>query len=237
MAKTMERKAETVRQRSGKPGTSVGVEPPVLYKKIGIEEAKKLGQDLSNFASQNNLLVEIAGKKYMQVEGWQFVGTQLGLTDVVKSCFRITEPEQLLDKELKYRAEVEIINQHGTVISRGIAYASNQESKKKSFEEYAVASMAQTRAIGKAYRNFLAWIIKMAGYEATPYEEVDKDKMETDLSKAKRNVLKAFNEAGYDDSTEMIKIIEVATGKPTIDTIDDVNKVLGYLESLSEESE
>lgn len=238
MAKTMERKAETVRQRSGKPRTSVGLEKqPVLYKKIGLARAKVLGKELANFAKQNDLSVEIAGKQYMQVEGWQFIGTQLGLTDVIKNCFRITEAEQLVEGEIKYRADAEIINQHGTVISRGIAYASNKEKKKVTFEEYAVASMAQTRAIGKAYRNFLAWIIKMAGYEATPYEEIDKDKMETDLSKAKRNVLKAFNEAGYDDSTEMIKIIEVATGKPTIDTIDDVNKVLGYLESLSEESE
>lgn len=34
-------------------------------------------------------------------------------------------------------------------------------------------SMAQTRAIGKAYRNILAWIIRAAGYEPTPAEEMD----------------------------------------------------------------
>ena len=34
-------------------------------------------------------------------------------------------------------------------------------------------SMAQTRAIGKAYRNCLAWIIRAAGYEPTPAEEMD----------------------------------------------------------------
>jgi hypothetical protein len=33
--------------------------------------------------------------------------------------------------------------------------------------------MAQTRAIGKAYRNCLAWIIRAAGYEPTPAEEMD----------------------------------------------------------------
>ena len=33
--------------------------------------------------------------------------------------------------------------------------------------------MAQTRAIGKAYRNILAWIIRAAGYEPTPAEEMD----------------------------------------------------------------
>jgi hypothetical protein len=36
-------------------------------------------------------------------------------------------------------------------------------------------SMAQTRAVGKAYRNILAWIIRAAGYEPTPAEEMDYD--------------------------------------------------------------
>ena len=34
--------------------------------------------------------------------------------------------------------------------------------------------MAQTRAIGKAYRNLLGWVMKLAGYETTPSEEMIK---------------------------------------------------------------
>ena len=34
--------------------------------------------------------------------------------------------------------------------------------------------MAQTRAIGKAYRNVIGWVMKLAGYEATPSEEMAK---------------------------------------------------------------
>jgi len=34
--------------------------------------------------------------------------------------------------------------------------------------------MAQTRAIGKAYRNVIGWVIKLAGYEGTPSEEMVK---------------------------------------------------------------
>jgi hypothetical protein len=40
--------------------------------------------------------------------------------------------------------------------------------------------MAQTRAIGKAYRNLLAWLMKAAGFEATPAEEMDFDHSKTD---------------------------------------------------------
>jgi hypothetical protein len=32
--------------------------------------------------------------------------------------------------------------------------------------------MAQTRAIGKAYRNLIGWVMKMTGYESTPAEEM-----------------------------------------------------------------
>ena len=202
---------------------------PILYKKITLAQAKSQGRQLADFAKANNLSVDIAGKQYMQVEGWQFVGTLNGLTDIVKSCFRITEAEQLQPNEIKYRAEVEIINQNGTVISRGIAYASNKEKKKTSFEEYAVASMAQTRAIGKAYRNFLAWIIKMAGYEPTPVEEIDRDAMEADLSKTKQKVMEALMSNGITDATEMLDYIESITGKRVINTIEEANMILAAL--------
>ena len=54
----------------------------------------------------------------------------------------------------------------------GFAVCSNKESGKKFYQEFAIMSMAQTRAIGKAYRNCLAWIIRAAGYEPTPAEEM-----------------------------------------------------------------
>ena len=44
---------------------------------------------------------------------------------------------------------------------------------KRSFDEYAICSMAQTRAVGKAYRLLIGWLMKSAGYEATPLEEMD----------------------------------------------------------------
>lgn len=205
------------------------VKPPSqkLYSTISMQRAKKLATELSKFARENNLQINIAGKQYMQVEGWQFIGTQMGLTDIVKFCDR--ETENVLDGEIKYKAVVEIINQNGTVISKGFAFASNKESKKKSFEEYAIASMAQTRAIGKAYRNFLAWIVKMAGYEPTPVEELDREQMETDLARLKQKIVKAMREQGITDSTSMMGIIQQAIGKDVVETIDEGYKVLEYL--------
>jgi hypothetical protein len=39
-------------------------------------------------------------------------------------------------------------------------------------DDYALRSMAQTRAVAKALRLCLGWIMSLAGYEATPAEEM-----------------------------------------------------------------
>ena len=53
---------------------------------------------------------------------------------------------------------------------------SNEEQKKHTFDEYAIESMAQTRAEGKAWRMLLAWMMKAAGFEQTPAEEMEEQK-------------------------------------------------------------
>lgn len=202
------------------------IKQPKLYQAITLPRAKKLGQELQKFLSDNKLVIDIAGKKYVPVEGWQFTGMQLGLTEVVVSCEPVPSD---IPKEVKYKAVVEVINQNGTVVSRGFAWCSDQEGKKKSFEEYAVASMAQTRAIGKAYRNILSWIVKMGGYETTPAEEIDRDTMETSLAKAKQNIVKVMREAGITDSQSMMGTIQQAIGKDVVENIDEANQVIGFI--------
>lgn len=196
----------------------------LTYQRITLDQAKKLGNELKKFLEDNNLTIEIAGKNYVPVEGWQFTGMQLGLTEIVKSC------EPVESEEIKYKAVVEVINQQGTVVSRGYAWCSNKEKKKSSFEEYAIASMAQTRAIGKAYRNILGWIIKLGGYEPTPAEEMDRETMETSLAKAKQKIVKKMKEQGIDDSTSMMATIQQAIGKDVVETIDEANTVLKVLD-------
>lgn len=112
----------------------------------------------------NHLAVEIQNSKYVMVEGWQYGGGLMGLF-----------PRIVWVKNLgpdKWMAKAEIIEKRtGLVVGIGYGLCSKEERKKASFDEYAILSMAQTRAIGKAYRNTVGWVMKMAGYEATPAEE------------------------------------------------------------------
>jgi hypothetical protein len=96
-------------------------------------------------------------------------GASLGLFPIITSVEDLSS-----ENEVKYMATCEVRSyQDNKLVSVGIAICSNKEGSKKFFDEYAILSMAQTRAVGKAFRNQLAWLMKAAGFEATPAEEMD----------------------------------------------------------------
>jgi hypothetical protein len=133
------------------------------------DETLHLAIDLAKFIKENNLYQNIQGKEYVNVEGWQYAGSRLGILPVVEHVINVSQ-----DAEIKYQAKVNLLNlRTDQVVGAGFAICSNKEQGKKYYQEFAIASMAQTRAIGKAYRNILAWIIRAAGYEPTPAEEME----------------------------------------------------------------
>jgi|TARA_R100001530_G_scaffold1410_2_gene2573 hypothetical protein len=168
------------------------------------------------------LYANIVGKNYAYVEGWQFAGGLMGLYPRVKRVKDLST-----EKEIKWRADVEIIDMKTQdVVGYGMALCSSLEAKKKGFDEYAIASMAQTRAIGKAYRNLIGWVMKLAGYEGTPGEEMfktgqdQKEKEEKAMPNVKGiwqetgDILKILNELGFESDAKKIAEIErITSGK------------------------
>jgi hypothetical protein len=139
------------------------------YELINKDSMLQLSNELSKLIKEKGLSSNIQGKQFVNVEGWQFAGASLGLMPI------ITDTKDLSNETtIKYMATCEVRNINtGAVVATGIALCSNAEKTKRYFDEYAILSMAQTRAIGKAYRNLLAWLMKAAGFEATPAEEMD----------------------------------------------------------------
>ena len=129
----------------------------------------KFATELKTFIIKQKLFTNIQGKNYVNVEGWQFAGGNLGLLPVVESCTRLDRKDEII-----YQASVALFNGN-KIVSRGIAVCSSKEKGKSTKEEYVIASMAQTRAEGKAYRLILGWLMKVAGYETTPTEEVSQE--------------------------------------------------------------
>lgn len=153
--------------------------------------------NIKDLIVQNNLYTDIKGKNYVNVEGWQIAGAFTGVFPVVESV------ENLSDGEIyKYRAEVSLYDQSGSKVGSGVAICTNKEAGKKYFDEYAIASMAQTRAVGKAFRMKIGWLLKIAGYETTPAEEMDaveaqtveRSKSEVELAKDKLAKCKTLTE-------------------------------------------
>lgn len=136
----------------------------------------KFSNDLKQIIVDNKLYTPVKGKNFVNVEGWQIAGAFVGITPIVTSVENLSEGDNY-----KYRAEVKLV-QYGsdTPIGYGVAICTNKEANKRNFDEYAVCSMAQTRAISKAYRLAIGYLMKLAGYEATPAEEMQEAMYEED---------------------------------------------------------
>ena len=165
-------------------------------------ETMHLAQDLARFIKENKLFHHIQGKAYVNVEGWQYAGSRLGILPVIDDLINIS----LDNSEIKYQAKVRLLNlKNQQTVGSGFAICSNRENGKRNYQEFAIASMAQTRAIGKAYRNILAWIIRAAGYEPTPAEEMDY-MTEPSVEKRKGNKSRAASPSGQTDVKNSKKI-------------------------------
>lgn len=168
----------------------------------------QLATELQRFVKEQKLTVNIKGKSYPLVESWQFAGSQLGLIPIIQSVQNISS-----DTEIKYSATVEVIRiADQSVVSRGFAICSNKEANKRAWDEYAICSMAQTRATGKAFRNILSWLMKAAGFEATPAEEMDFSKEPDGPTEEERKILRdlVFSST-LDDADKEIALTTIET--------------------------
>lgn len=168
----------------------------------------QLAAELQRFVKEQKLTVNIKGKEYPLVESWQFAGSQLGLVPVIQSVENVSA-----DGEIKYLATVNIIKiVDGSIISKGIAICSNKEGNKRMWDEYAICSMAQTRATGKAFRNILGWLMRASGFSATPAEEMDFNKEPDGPTEDERKILRdlVFSST-LDDADKEIALTTIET--------------------------
>ena len=114
--------------------------------------------------------------EYVTVEGWEVLGTMLG---IVPDTRIVEEMKNDKDRTIGFKARATLYQNPtfedgkivgGHVLATAEAYCTRDDFQKKYFS---MASMAQTRALGKAYRMALSWIMKMAGFEGTYAEDME----------------------------------------------------------------
>lgn len=125
--------------------------------------------------------VEIQGKPYLQFGGWQTLARFFGATVAIEWTSKLIDDK---DKLVGYEARA-IVYQQGNIISSAEASCMTTEKRWKTAEEFAIKSMAQTRASAKALRNAFGWVAELAQdprtgqrLQSTPAEEMQYDRSE-----------------------------------------------------------
>jgi hypothetical protein len=129
----------------------------------------EIADALKGVLDAKGLIVRIPGKngvvsEHVKAEGWQTCASLCGIAARIASTTKTSNG---------YEARAEAVRiENGVVIGAGEACCTKDEKRWQYADEYAVKSMAQTRAVSKALRGVLAWVIVLAGYNPTPAEEV-----------------------------------------------------------------
>jgi hypothetical protein len=128
--------------------------------------AAEVATALKDVIVQRGLSTRIGGRDHISVEGWQTAAALCGV-----SC-RVTTTGVSEDGN-GYVAHAEAVRtDSGIVVGAGDGMCSRNERTWAKRDDYALRAMAQTRAVSRALRGVLAFIITLAGYEATPAEEM-----------------------------------------------------------------
>lgn len=104
-------------------------------------------------------------KRYIEVEGWQFIGS------LMRCMAKPASPSRAIDNG--FEATYDLIRcDSGIVVGGGDGMCTKDEYNWKNRDPYAIRGMAQTRAVSRTFRNAFAFVAKLAGYEPTPAAEV-----------------------------------------------------------------
>ena len=130
--------------------------------------ASTIATELAEIINKQSLYTNIRGRKHVHVEGWTTMGAMLGITP--------KERYVKIDENGDYEAYVDLIrNSDGQIVGGASSIVGSDESTWQDRDRYARRSMSVTRATGKAFRLGYSWIMKLAGYEPTPFEEMPVD--------------------------------------------------------------
>lgn len=135
-----------------------------------VRRATAMASVLKQVLVEQELISNISGKEHVKAEGWTLLGTMLGVFPVCVWTRKLDDG---------WEARVEARTLAGAVVGAAESECLRSEkewgpnpSKGRMRDDFALRSMAQTRATSKALKQPLGFIVKMAGFEPTPAEEM-----------------------------------------------------------------
>ncbi len=148
--------------------------PPAPHELVPPKEVMRYAQDAAreivDIARSKNFIANVGGREYPMTECMTLIGNMTGHTVKIEWC-RMVPAEWGIGDGWEARAVV-IDKRTGIEVAAAESMCLRSEKSWKSRDEFAVRSMAQTRASGKALRLALGYVVTLAGWEALPAEEI-----------------------------------------------------------------
>ena len=135
-----------------------------------MQKAAGIATILRDVLRTQGLISNIQGKEYPKCEAWTLLGNMLGVYPVLTW----TKPV-----EGGWEARVEAKTSSGMVVGAAEAQCLRSERNWEKRDDFALRSMAQTRATAKCLRMPLGFVMTLSGYSVTPAEEMGYEPPET----------------------------------------------------------
>lgn len=163
---------EVVEQMSQAMELADAAPPVTLFRTDDPEEvvakATAIATTLGKVLRDQKLTTQIGKREHVRVEGWTLLGTMLGVFPVCEWTRKLTNPEG-------WEARVVAKTLSGATVGAAEAECLKTEATWSKRDDYALRSMAQTRATSKALRQPLGFVITLAGFDPTPAEEMPRE--------------------------------------------------------------
>ena len=134
-----------------------------------MQYAQAAAREIVDVARSGKLLANVGGREYPLTECMTLIGRMTGHTVVVEWSRKVPKDWEIGDG---WEARANVLDHNGREVAAAESMCLRSERAWSKRDEFAVRSMAQTRASGKALRLALGYIVTLAGWEALPAEEI-----------------------------------------------------------------
>jgi hypothetical protein len=191
-----------------------------------VNAARRAAVPLVDVIRKQKLSVKIGPSEHVRVEGWTLLGSMLG---VFPFC-EWTRPIERDGQHFGWEARVVARTRSGELVGAAESQCTRDENqwsweptgkdgrKLSARDDYALRSMAQTRATSKALRQPLGFVMQLAGFNPTPAEEMPREEkrsaQKTDLpGETFEDIFDESHKTGERPSAQQIKKLNVLVGQ------------------------
>lgn len=180
MTEPIESTAVVLREEPQASVTLFRTDEPVAI----VERATAVANALAPVIRNQHLYADIQGREHVTVEGWTLLGSMLGV-------FPVPVWTRPLPDGRGWEARVEARTRAGETVGGAEAMCTRDERQWQSRDDYALRSMAQTRATSKALRLPLGFVMVLSGFDASPAEEVPTEQPRSESPQSRQEARQA----------------------------------------------